>query len=258
MAACLVCCPSKAPLPLWSLAPPGELPALGFINSVGLWQAQHHSPHQQEPICRPGCASRKHNYHQACLAAPGSCSSGCWARITLAAAFPEGWAARDAGSQPWGFPQHGWSPRSWTQLCWGSWAQPIRPRWITEASSHQSVARSCRAAGALCAGTRRKHKLSSSALTGPALLSQDRTQGAATGDNTTLRISLLAQGSEPCSSTQAGAQRGERSQSAIQPPVVPPAWPCPWCDSADLWLPLPGLQPHHSPGDTPAGNTMPL
>lgn len=122
MAAYLVCCPSTASLPLWRLAAPGELPALGFINPVVLQQAQHHSPQQWEPICRPGYASRKHNYHQACLAVLGSRSGGCWALITVAAASPDGRAARDAGSQPWGSPQHGW-----TQQCWGSWAQPIRP-----------------------------------------------------------------------------------------------------------------------------------
>lgn len=61
MASYLECCPSKAPLPLWSLAAPCELPALGCTNPAVLQQAQHHSPHQQEPICRPGCAGRKHN-----------------------------------------------------------------------------------------------------------------------------------------------------------------------------------------------------
>lgn len=104
MAACSVCCPSKAPLPLWSLAPPGELPAPGCTNPAVLRQAQHHCPHQQELICRPGCAGRKHNYHQACLAGLGSRSGGCWALITPAAAFPDGLGSKGCWLSALGHP----------------------------------------------------------------------------------------------------------------------------------------------------------
>lgn len=69
-----------------------ELPAQGFINPVEPHRAARALvlllQHQQEPICRPGRASMKCNYHQAHPAAQSSRSGDCWALITLAEAFP--------------------------------------------------------------------------------------------------------------------------------------------------------------------------
>lgn len=156
-------------------------------------------PPQQEPICRPGCAGRKHNYHQACLAVLGSCSGSCWALITPAAAFPDGLGSKGCWLSALGLPSAGLEPLQldpWTQLCWGSWAQPIRPGWITEhflTSKCGQVSPSTRSP--LC-GTRRKHRAELPQVTqGQPCSAQDRAQGAVTGINTTLRISLLpAQG----------------------------------------------------------------
>lgn len=126
-------------LPIWCVAPQRHLSSRASHLQVSCqhWDVRtqrccpHHSPHQQEPICRHGCAGRKHNYHQACLAVPSSRSGGCWALITLAAAFPDGLGSKGCWLSALGLPSARLEPCSWTQLCWGSWARPIQPRWIT-------------------------------------------------------------------------------------------------------------------------------
>lgn len=162
-----------------------------------LQQAQHHSPHQQEPICRPGCASRKHNYHQTCLAALGSCSGGCWTLITVAAAFPDGPGSKGRWLSALGLPSARLGPLQLDPAVLGMLGSAH-----LATTEHRALPHIKAWPGP--AEQQEPFVPAPGGSTGPSSLrvsqgqpcsAQDRAQGAATGINTTLRISLLlAQG----------------------------------------------------------------
>lgn len=78
-----------------------------------LHEARHRSPRTGgSPFADLAMPAHKCNYHQACPAAPGSRSGGCWALITPAEAFPAT-AGGHAGSE-----QHQLSVVGLPMVCW--------------------------------------------------------------------------------------------------------------------------------------------